>query len=100
MTRTQKKASALKPNVYKLKRKGIYEVSTNQSLITVRRSQTLEEAGCCLLLHGLQIKLKGLLRMNISGSSRNVVFKTAVEEMLRKHLSTVEVLKFADVIRT
>lgn len=98
-TRPRETAFPLNPVVDELKTKGRVGVRTDQPLVKARRFQTLEEAGCFLPLDGLQINFYKLLRMNRSGSSRNVLSETAVVERLRKHLSTDGVYGFADVIR-
>lgn len=64
------------------------------------RLHTLEKAGGFLSRNGLQINLDELFRMNIAGYSRNAASETAVVKALRKHLSTDEVCKSADVIRS
>lgn len=86
MTSMRETAAALKPVVDGSNMKGGDGVRTHQFLVKARWRQTLGNAICLLQRDGLQINLDHLLCMNISRSSRDVVCKTVVGQILMKHL--------------
>lgn len=64
------------------------------------RLPTLAESSCFFPRVGLEMSLNKLLKMNRSGSYRDVVSETAKAELVKKKLPTDETYKFADFIRT
>lgn len=74
--------------------------SYNRSISIEGKADADVENAVCLLTNGrMQVRLDNLLKMNMSGSSRDDEPEASVLEMLRKHFTRDGVFKFTDMIK-